>query len=165
MKKKILIALCGIPGSGKSTLIKMYNLTDYVVSFDEIRLELNPPYMKPNGMMGIVQDPRFLDIALKRIEVLSSAGEMIVVDATHTSDDLLIVYQEICKKYGYIFYLLDLRGVSLEICLARNATRVGENEYKFVPVDIIKKMHKKIRKLKIPSEYIVIEEDELSGIV
>ncbi len=115
------IAMCGLPGSGKSTFIDQHGLKPYVISFDEIRLELKTPVLTTSGKMGVVQSPKFLEIAMARIEDRCKFGELIVVDATHTTSDLLITYQEMCSKYGYSFYLTHLSQPNSNLILASSS--------------------------------------------
>ncbi len=61
-------------------------------------------------------------------------------------------------------YLIDFRDVSLQTCIERNNSRVGFQEYKYVPIDVINKMHKKLMSMRVPKGYEVIKPEDFEHI-
>jgi predicted kinase len=155
---KNLIVLCGAPASGKSTWSQNHDLLPYIVSFDAIRLELNPPYF---GLLGYetVQDAKFFDIAMDRIKKRLLNGELVVVDATHTKIDLYNKYLQMAGPLGYHLTVVDFRGPSLETLLERNAARLP---HQIVPDAVLTRMYEEASKLKFNSKWTVIKPDQFS---
>lgn len=113
MKTNILYALCGIPGSGKSTYAKILaeNTTSKLYSFDEYS-ESNKPSESRRVKLQMHQDV-YNDIA---------TGLDVVVDDLHTKKEwrekiISLVQNASCKK------ILIVMTTPFEECLIRNKQR------------------------------------------
>lgn len=137
---RILLLTRGLQGSGKSTWIQKNNLGPYTLSADKIRLLLQSPETSLDGKMVISQknDTKVWKMLFDILEQRMQRGELIVVDATHYKSPLLSRYKKLIDTYKYRPYIIDFTDVSLDTCLERNRTR---ESYKFVPEDVIKKVH------------------------
>lgn len=144
---RTLLLLRGAPGSGKSTWIKDNGLEPYTISADSIRLLFQSPVYDPEtGYCGISQDNdkavwKFL---YDRVEERMSRGEFIVIDATNKS---VRKWKEYADKHRYRVFVKQF-DTPLQECIRRNQLR---ESWKYVPVNIIVAMHKKIEEEPIPS--------------
>jgi predicted kinase len=127
LKKKNLWVMCGIPGSGKSTLIKKFqdwtpNEKIAVVSRDAIRYSI----LNENDDYFAKEDEVFNTFINTIKSFISSDTKYIMVDATHISKGsrkkLLNALGSSLKDVYLGAMVLD---TSLETCLARNAEREG----------------------------------------
>lgn len=129
-----LLVLCGIPGSGKSTLrnkIIKDNPSIKYVSRDEIRFSLvkeNEEYFS--------KEKEVIKIFYETISKLLKDGYDVIADATHGSvserKDLLTHVFGYDKVYAFI---LDTPS---SICLKHNELRKGTRAY--VPREVIRRM-------------------------
>jgi predicted kinase len=123
------IMLIGIPGCGKSTFSAKLQEQGYIwLSSDSIRNELN--------LHGQEYNAQVFDIMRKRMIENLNAGKSVVYDSTNLSRknrfNVLERLNKIpCKKICYLFI------VPLEVCMERNAQRVG---YARVPDELFNKM-------------------------
>ena len=129
-----LLILRGLPGSGKSTLIKEMGLEAYTLSTDDLRKKLGS-LEQTFDSIKITQDVeretfKLLDSLL---DARMSRGEFTVVDATHINSKSCSRYRKLAEKCNYklFYYQLD---TSLEECLKRNRER---KTYSIVPDSVI----------------------------
>ena len=129
-----LLLLRGLPGSGKSTLVKEMGLEAYTLSTDDLRRKLGS-LEQTNDSFRISQDVeretfKLLDSLL---DSRMSRGEFTVVDATHINSKSCSRYRKLAEKYNYklFYYQLD---TSLDECLKRNRER---KTYSIVPDSVI----------------------------
>lgn len=74
-------------------------------------------------------------------------GEFTVIDATNSKTSELNRYKELCDKYRYRAYVVDMTDVPIEVCKERNRQRPS---YKVVPDSAIEKMYSRFETQKIP---------------
>ena len=127
----VLIVLCGLPGSGKSTYANY--LTECspfeCVSTDQIRKELY-------GNESIQDNPqKVFDIAFKQLYMMGLNGMNAIFDATNiTSRARRRVVQE-CRNY-YDLIICKYIDTPLDVCLHRNSQRE-----RVVPKEVILRMY------------------------
>lgn len=133
----------GLPGSGKSTFIEK-NLSKYfkVVSPDELRIKYNGLEEKEDGTLTISQrNQGFIwRMAIEMIKDALAHSENIVLDATCCGRSDVKKYYKLAKKYNAKFYIIDFTDIPLEVCKARNKTRMPA--YKRVSDEILDRMAK-----------------------
>lgn len=146
---RTLVITRGCPASGKSTWIKENGLEQYTLSADAIRTIVQSPVMNEDGRYGISQknDRKVWEMLFNIMEERMKKGEFIVIDATHNNDKMIKRYRDYCETYKYSVFVKEFR-TPLEECLERNAKR---DEYKFVPVEAIKRCYRNIELQPIPS--------------
>lgn len=160
MRKIVLIR--GIPASGKSTWIEENGLKQFVISPDEIRLQIQSPVMTLDGKLGIAQsnDKAVWKRVSKLIEEKMNRGEFIVVDATHSKKEDIKRYKKVASENRYRIYVVDFSDIPLELALERNSKR---DAYKFVPENVLHYMHERMIGTEIPSSLAtVIHRDDFA---
>lgn len=86
---------------------------------------------------------------LQCLEERMQRGDFTVIDATHNSPKLVKKYVDLADHYKYsIFYYQP--ETTLEECIERNAKR---DQYKFVPVEAIKRAYTLIQNVDLPSRF------------
>lgn len=146
---RTLVITRGCPASGKSTWIKESGLEQYTLSADSIRTIIQSPVMNEEGKYEISQknDKKVWEMLFQLMEERMKRGEFIVIDATHNNDKLIKRYKDYCDTYKYSIFVKEFR-VPLEECIERNSKR---DEYKFVPVESIKRCYRNIELQPTPS--------------
>jgi predicted kinase len=149
----------GAPGSGKSTFLREHNIDAYVIRPDDMRLLFGSPQMNISGKMQINQrnDTRVWAMLLEIVEERMRRGDFIIIDATHTKSDDLKKYKKLTERYKYRAFCLDFTDVPFEVCLERNLLR---HDFKVVPEEILKIMHKRASESKIPSWITTLEKED-----
>lgn len=137
-----MVVITGVPGSGKSTLVK----------------KRFPTYTRIN-----------LDILKSRIreetEILRAfeKGENVVVDNTNTTAKSRKRYLEIARSFGVPVRSIYVK-CPLELALERNTTRKGKEQ---VPAFVVKLYFRKIEQPKIEEGFlsceVVMEENDKPG--
>ena len=137
---RTLFLLRGTPASGKSTWVKENNLSQYTLSADQVRLQIQSPVLNLDGDFIITQknDGVVWNTLFSLLEKRMERGEFVVVDATHYRTELIQRYKDLIKKYRYRAYIIDFTNVPLNICLERNRQR---DKFKRVPDGVIEKMY------------------------
>lgn len=129
----------GVPGSGKSTFLKKTNLE--IVSRDAIRFAILDKYHTDDYFSH--EDEVWTEFVNTIVEALND-GKSVVADATHLSKGsrrklLNAVIPRLKNKEERCFIVLGLYfEVPLEVCLERNAQRIGRA---FVPEDQIRNIY------------------------
>lgn len=157
-----LVLLRGAPGCGKSTLIKeILEVEQYTISPDNLRLLMQAPVLTETGRMGISQrnDKQVWELLFQVLETRMKRGDFTIIDATHTKTSDFNRYRELCDKYRYRCYCVDLTDVPLETCLERNKLRGG---FKFVPESVIMNMYERFKFQKVPGWVKVIKPEEFN---
>ncbi len=127
-----MVVITGVPGSGKSTLVK----------------KRFPTYTRIN-----------LDILKSRIreetEILRAfeKGENVVVDNTNTTAKSRKRYLEIARSFGVPVRSIYVK-CHLELALERNTTRKGKEQ---VPAFVVKLYFRKIEQPKIEEGFLSCE--------
>lgn len=146
----------GIPGSGKSTFLQSAGLGPYTLSPDTLRLAYSSPVMNDAGriVMPYQDDRRVWQQLHELLDMRMTRGELIVVDATHTTSSYFQQYVQLAQKYRYKLYIIDFADVPLRVCLERNRQRVP---HKIVDDAVLEKMHARLSTCAIPKQYTVIQ--------
>lgn len=130
MEKPILIVLCGLQGSGKSTYAREHKTMAEVVSSDEIRIENNN---------NISNDKVFKEF-YSRINYFLAHGKNVIADATNiTIKSRKTFFQEIkidCYKKIIIF------NTPIEVCRERIIQRNEKGIQPPVPIDVLLRYYK-----------------------
>ena len=130
----MLIVLCGIPASGKTSFTHWGFEKDVkVISTDKIRGELF-------GDESIQRNPRLVfDTAYNRIANALQKNENVIFDATNlTIKDRKEIFKRFSPNVHEIIAVYF--NTPLEVCLERNAKRERK-----VPEDVIRRMHDRIQ--------------------
>ena len=99
--KKVILAI-GVPGSGKTTVLKNFaqNYHYAYLSADELRIEMN---IAPNNPLISSDNPMtqgMWDEMRHRLAQYLKEGKTVVVDATFTRADLRQEFVELAKRNG-----------------------------------------------------------------
>jgi 2',3'-cyclic-nucleotide 3'-phosphodiesterase len=134
---KVILILCGIPGSGKSTWVKENSLENYSISKDNLRLMYFGTIYNKYGIESVkTVSERF--IHEKFMEILETRlrnNSFVVIDNTNVNINTVNHIKNLASFYGYTV-LFKVFRTSLDECLRRNSSR--EYLYKVKESDIIK---------------------------
>ena len=142
--------LCGIPGSGKSTLVE--KLTGFVISTDSIRRFLW------QDESVVKHDKLVFDLAETIMSYLFSRTEDIIFDATNLTIERRKKYINLAKRYDATV-TVHWVNCPLHIAIERNSRRDRK-----VPEMIIKSLYKSFQKPTIDEgmDLIKVYEENLS---
>jgi len=142
--------LCGIPGSGKSTLVE--KLTGFVISTDSIRRFLW------QDESVVKHDKLVFDLAETIMSYLFSRTEDIIFDATNLTIERRKKYINLAKRYDATVTVLCV-NCHLHIAIERKSSR-----YRKVPEMIINSLYKSFQKPTIDEgmDLIKVYEENLS---
>ena len=157
---RVLLLFRGAPGVGKSTYIRDHGLDPYVLSADNIRMLCQSPVLDVDGKQCIGMDhEKFVwETLFKILEFRMDRGEFTVIDATNSKTSEMTRYKQLCSKYRYRIFIIDMTTVPIEECKRRNLTR---EPLKQVPEASIDKMYARFQTQKVPSGITVLQPDEL----
>ena len=132
-----LILMCGVPGSGKSTYLKVhepwFNESHVIVSRDEIRFSL-----LKEGEEYFSHEKEVWKIFVDKIKDGLSKVEEVYVDATHINEHNRA---KLLRVLGKSMAGVELEAIyfdlPMERILAQNAQRTG---VRFVPPSVIQNM-------------------------
>lgn len=103
------------------------------------------------------------------LEMRMKNGDFCLVDATHTSNDAIRRYENLCEKYRYRIFVVDFSECPLSLAKERNLGRLGTSEaHKFVPNKVIEFMHKRLQNAinsPLPKRFAVIKPEEFDFVV
>ena len=142
-----LLLMRGVPGCGKSSFIKLWNLEPYTICPDEIRLMFQSPVLDPKtGRKSISQknDKKVWNLVYELVESRMERGEFVVIDAMNID---ISSWKKLSDKYRYRIWYQKF-DASLEECIYRNNIR---EEYKQVPEEVIRNAYKRIQETPVPS--------------
>jgi len=160
---RVLLLFRGAPGCGKSTYIKEHGLEPYTLSADQMRMLYGGVSINKNGQPEIDQSLNnkawglLFDILEERME----NGEFTVIDAVNSKTAEMNRYKELCEKYRYRCYCVDMTDVPIETVKERNRQRVS---YKYVPEYAIDNIYARFKTQKIPARITVVKPEELDSI-
>ncbi|MFZ1249267.1 MAG: RNA ligase [Candidatus Saccharimonadales bacterium] len=149
----------GVPGSGKSTLLEACGLTPYTLSPDTLRLAMSAPVLDEQGRMSIStqHDRRVWELLREILEERMERGELIVIDATHTTARYYNDYAQLAYRHRYEMYIIDLSDIPLEQARQQNIAR---SAYKIVADKALVDMHKRLAQLPYPKGWKVLKTPE-----
>lgn len=149
----------GIPGSGKSTLLESSGLAPYTLSPDTLRLAMSAPVLNEQGAMAISakHDRRVWELLREILEERMERGELIAIDATHTTARYYNEYAQLAYRHRYELFIVDLSDVSLEQARAQNLKR---DEYRVVSDAALVDMHARLKTLPYPKGWQVLKTRE-----
>jgi predicted kinase len=156
---RYLVFLRGIPGSGKSTFVRVNNLTPYTISSDSVRILLKPPVLSVTGRSMLSQkiNSRVWGLIYSVIKSRMEEGEFTVLDATNAGNADISKYRKLVRTYRYKAFCIDFSDIPLEVAKARNIKRPA---YEVVPESVIDEMYSIISEQKVPSFVTLIKPDE-----
>lgn len=159
---RVLLLFRGAPGVGKSTYIKEHGLEPYVLSPDSIRMLCQSPVLNVEGKQCIGTDhEKFVwETLFKILEFRMDRGEFTVIDATNTKTSEMNQYKQLCAKYRYRIFIIDMTTVPIEECKRRNMSRPL---LKQVPEAAIDKAYARFQTQKVPTGITVLKPDELDN--
>lgn len=157
---RTLLLLRGAPGCGKSTWIKEHDLSDYVLSADNIRLMFASPQMTVGGDWTISQgnDRMVWETLFKMLEWRMQNGDFTVIDACNSKTSEMTRYRDLAAEYRYRIFCVDMTNVPIEVAKERNAKRPP---LKRVPEEVIDRMYARFATQNIPAGIKAIKPDEL----
>ena len=160
---RVLLLFRGAPGVGKSTFIKEHGLEQYTLSSDNMRLIISSPTFDAEGneVISMANDKKVWQLLFDALDTRMQRGEFTVIDATNSKTSELNRYKELCDKYRYRAYVVDMTDVPIEVCKERNRQRPS---YKVVPDSAIEKMYSRFETQKIPGAFKVIKPEEIESI-
>lgn len=160
---RVLLLFRGAPGCGKSTFIDTNGLRSYALSADEIRLQMQSSQQTVYGEeeMSLKNEKEVWDTLYKLLETRMRHGEFTVIDATNSKTVEMNKYKDLCEKYRYRIFCIDMTDLPIEECKKRNAGRIS---LKRVPEEAIDKMYARFRTQKIPSGIKVLKPEQLNDI-
>lgn len=135
---RVLVILCGPPGSGKSTWAKRaYNNSVFhtvtIVSRDDIRFS----YLKEGDQYFKYEDKVIEKFYTSISEALSVEDAVVVADATHLTEKSRKSLIELGRKFNAIVYGVYF-STPLKTCRRRNNKRKGKYR---VPNSVLKRMY------------------------
>ena len=153
-----LIVTRGIPGSGKSALLRELGLGDVTLEADAFRLRASGPAIGPDGRFSVNQanDQKVWREMADTLGARMANGDTMAVDATHTSAADFKPYRELARRHGYRIACLDLGGVPLEEADARNLARP---EWRRVPRQRMEEFARRITVSEVPDGVLRIPVD------
>lgn len=138
-----LYMLCGIPGSGKSTISE--HLSGHVVSTDSIR-----NFLWQDAAI-VKHDALVFQLVENIIDYLLGNGENVIFDATNLTVKIRRKYIELAKAH-HAPVILHWVDCSLATAIERNAKRDRK-----VPVPVIKGLYKSFQRPEIEEGFAVIK--------
>jgi predicted kinase len=139
-RRPALLIMRGLPGSGRTRHARAWVEADRTnrarVSRDGLRDMLDGPGV----FIKDVTEPRIVAARNGAIAALLAAGVDVVCDDTNLDPVVVGHLGALAVNAGAEWEAIDLTGVPLEVCLARNAARTGPDR---VPEERICEMHRR----------------------
>lgn len=145
----VLLLMIGLPGSGKSTLIKEMGWKPYTIEPDQLRLEHAGLSLDEEGneMISQAENNKVWRLTEAGLKARLEAGKPVVLDATNVRNQNLRPILALAEKYQAPVYAVDMmRGCDLQTCLERQPAR----GFRQVPEEVIRRMHTFYQNLKLP---------------
>ena len=153
LNSKTLVLLQGLPGSGKSTFIQKYNLSDYTLCKDDFRIKAG---CVKNGEISQDSTGIVKRIVYMLLEERLKNGMFTVIDETNVFNSTVEKYQEYAAKYGFDVVIVRFY-VSRDECLKRQSQR----GFRAVSAECIDKLNSYLLHMKHAS----IDANEIDGII
>lgn len=162
---RTLLMFRGAPGCGKSTFIKKHGLEQFALSADNIRLMCQAPIQKADGNYGITvtNDTYVWKLLFEILEQRMKRGEFVVIDATNSLTHDISRYKHLVELYRYRALIVDMTDIPIDVCKARNATRLPE--YKRVPEFVIDRMYRRFETEEVPKWIKIIKPEEVDDAI
>jgi len=146
---RYLILLRGSAGCGKTTWLEKNGLKPYSISADDIRAMLRSPSTNIEGKLEISQlsNKKVWNIIFETLEERMMRGELTIIDATHSTIDMISKYRNLCQEYRYRCVVVEFPN-DVDTILRQNADR---EEIKRVPEEAIKNMCSRIETQPTPN--------------
>jgi predicted kinase len=146
---RYLILLRGSAGCGKTTWLEKTGLKNYAISADDIRLMLRSPSTTVDGKIEISQmsNKKVWSIIFDAVKERMSRGELTIIDATHSTLDMISKYKDMCHEFRYRCIVVEFQNDVNKI-LEQNANR---EIIKQVPEDAIRNMCSRIETQPTPN--------------
>jgi predicted kinase len=144
-----LVLYRGAMGAGKSTFTRENELSQYVLSADDIRLLFQTPVMSEDGTYTISgkNDGKVWAFLFQLLEERMKRGEFTIIDATHAKQEAISRYKALASQYRYRVSVVDFSDVPLETLLLQNKKRP---QYKHVPDHVIMNAHERMTTENVP---------------
>lgn len=128
-----LVAMVGLPRSGKSTYVDDMLSNFDIICADDIRLAMGTQFEpKLEPFVWAIHDTMLRAMMIRK--------RNIVLDETNTSIKRIDKYYSFCKEYKYNLKLLYI-NTPINVCLTRN---IGEGS---VPEEVIYRMDEQLQEL------------------
>ena len=150
---KTLVLLQGLPGSGKSTFIKKWNLEEYTLCKDEFRIKAG---CIKNGEISQDSNGIVKRIVYMLLEERLKNGCFTIIDETNAFGTTIDKYKEYAEKYDFDVIVIRF-NTSREECKRRQINR----GYRAVSDELIDKMYSFL----VHSKVEAIDSNEIEGFV
>lgn len=157
---RTLIVTRGLPGSGKSTILRELGLAPYTLSADAMRLQLASPVLRDDGSLGIDQrvTPDAWNEVNRMLAHRAQEGHFTVIDGVHGRSRDFRYYEQVAEAHGYRCFCLDLSGVDPELAWSRNIERP---ELEVVPRADFDRLGEQLAGGEVPERFESITPQEL----
>lgn len=154
-----LVALKGLPGSGKTHFLKTKGLDVYTVSPDQIRYLIAAPQQNEDGEYRVYNsfEKQVEKMVFEIVEKRLQRGELTIIDATNTKLTYWNKYKQLAEKYKSELICLDFSHIDLETAKKQNKMRP---EFKQVEDFVIEKFHEQMKIFQFPTDIKVIKPEE-----
>ena len=132
----VVVVMRGLPGCGKSTWARAWVAEDPAgrarVNLDDLRAMLHA-----STFLGAATEVQVETVRTATVRELLGLGVSVVVDETNLPDRKVDFLREVARLCGADVVVVDLRGVPLQVCQARNEARTGVGR---VPEEAMRRM-------------------------
>ena len=153
VNSKTLVLLQGLPGSGKSTFIKKWNLESYTLCKDEFRIKAG---CIKNGEISQDSNGIVKRIVYMLLEERLKNGCFTIIDETNAFGTTIGKYKEYAEKYDFDVIVIRF-NTSREECKRRQINR----GYRAVSDELIDKMYSFL----VHSKVEAIDANDIEGFV
>jgi predicted kinase len=153
VNSKTLVLLQGLPGSGKSTFIKKWNLETYTLCKDEFRIKAG---CIKNGEISQDSNGIVKRIVYMLLEERLKNGCFTIIDETNAFGTTIDKYKEYAEKYDFDVVVIRF-NTSREECKRRQTNR----GYRAVSDELIDKMYSFL----VHSKVEAIDVNDIEGFV
>ncbi|MFC4236118.1 RNA ligase [Thalassospira xianhensis] len=147
MKK--LIFTRGLPGSGKSTMLRHLELDTATISADAVRYLMGSPTMNAQGAIATNHgnESKVWGFIRATLEARLRKGDTTVLDACNTTSDDINSIVRLAAGHGYEVACLDFSGIPIDVCMQRNMAR---KEMFRVGLHVMNRMHTQLQSSALP---------------
>lgn len=138
---RMMFALRGVAGCGKSTFIDENGLNDFVISSDKFRDMIYPTcHVLGEDTDGYIGggEKMIAHMTREAVEYRMSRGATIILDNTNISPKSIRSYAHLASQYDYEFFLVDMmNSIDETTLIARQSSRGA----KAVPAEVVSRMY------------------------